>query len=88
MPRILRRQRDLPGSSTYAAVAAAGETVGGKDQMDLLLVVALRPFGRRLVERCCWIQQMDLALQMDLGLMVLHKPVVVQLCMRPRRISC
>lgn len=86
MHQILHPQRDLLGSSTYAAAAAEVEPeMVGKDQMDLL-AVALQPFGQQLEEGCCLIKQMDHALQMDLG-PVLHILAVEQIYMPLHRIS-
>lgn len=88
MLQILHPQRDLLGSSTYdaaaAAVVAEAEMVVGKDQMDLL-AVALLPIGQLAGEGCCLIEQMDPAFQMDLGL-VLHI-LVVEIYMPLHRIS-
>lgn len=53
-PQILNPQRDLLGSSTYAAAAEAEPETVGKDRMDLL-AVALLPFGQRPREQCCLI---------------------------------
>lgn len=90
MPHILLHpQRDLLGSSTYAAAAAAAavpEKVG-KDQMDLLAVAPLLPFGRLAEEGCCLKKQMDLALQMDLE-PGLHIRVAVQIYMLLHHTSC
>ena len=87
MPHILHPQRDLLGSSTYAAAVAEPERVVGKDQMDLLAVAALLPFGHWLGEGRCLIKQMDHSLQTDSG-RVLHMPVAVQIYMLLHRISC
>lgn len=83
-PGILHPQRDLLGSSTYAAVVA--DKVG-KDQMDLLAVEPWLPFGRWVEEGCCLTKRKGRALQMDLGL-VLHTLVAVQIYMLLHRISC
>lgn len=80
---LLHPQRDLLGSSTYAAVA---EKVG-KDQMDLLAVAPLLPFGRLAEEGRCLIKQMDLALQMDLE-PGLHIRVAAQIYMLLHHTSC
>lgn len=87
MLQILHPQRDLLGSSTYAAavVAVTEAEMVGKVQKDLL-DGALLPFGQQEGEGRCLIKQMDHALQMDLGL-VLRIVVVEKICMPLHRIS-
>ena len=84
MPRILHPQRDLLGSSAYAAAVA---DMVGNEGMDLYAVEQVLPFVRLTWEGCYLIKQKDLALQMDLGL-ALHILVAAQIYMLLHHISC